>query len=68
MPFLAVFVLIYAAFQIGRQAPISKGRMIAQGFTLMLALQFFINAAGVLNIIPMSGKTMPLYQLWRMRR
>lgn len=60
MLFLAVFaLLIYAAFQIGRQAPDLKGRMIAQGSALMLALQFFINAAGVLNIIPMSGKTMP---------
>lgn len=60
MLFLAVFaVLIYAAFQIGRRAPDLKGRMIAQGSALMLALQFFINAAGVLNIIPMSGKTMP---------
>ncbi len=60
MLFLAIFaLLIYAAFQIGRQAPDLKGQMIAQGSALMLALQFFINAAGVLNVIPMSGKTMP---------
>ncbi len=60
MIFLAVFALfIYSAFQIGRRASDLKGRMVAQGCALMLALQFLLNAAGVLNLIPMSGKTMP---------
>ena len=58
---VAVFVgLLWAGFQIGRHAPDARGRLIADGCTLLLVLQFLLNVAGVLGIFPLSGKPVPL--------
>lgn len=56
----AVFAtLIVSAFMIARNCPRFEGKLIAAGSATMLAVQFLINALGVLSVIPMSGKTMP---------
>ena len=60
MLLFAVFAtLIVSAFMIARNCPRFEGKLIATGSATMLAVQFLINALGVLSVIPMSGKTMP---------
>ena len=54
------FMMVYAAFQIARQAPTIQGRLIAYGSAVLIMLQFLVNALGILGVTPMTGKTMPL--------
>ncbi|MDM8299694.1 putative lipid II flippase FtsW [Collinsella tanakaei] len=58
--FFAVFLLMIAsAFRIAEQAPSPFARLVAQGCATILAVQFLVNALGILSVIPMTGKTMP---------
>ncbi|WP_172633524.1 putative lipid II flippase FtsW [Coriobacterium glomerans] len=58
--FLAVVaLLIYAALTIAKRSPTIQGRMIATGCGALIAIQFLVNALGILGAIPMTGKTMP---------
>lgn len=58
--FFAVFLLmIVSAFKIAEQAPSPFARLVAQGCATVLAVQFLVNALGILSVIPMTGKTMP---------
>ena len=58
--FLLVFaLLIWSAFRIAEQATSRRGALIASGSAVVLAVQFFINALGILNIIGMTGKPLP---------
>lgn len=58
--FFAVYLaMIYAVFKIAERAPSVQGRLIAYGAAVLFALQFFINALGILGVTPMTGKTMP---------
>lgn len=58
--FVCVFIaMIVAALYIARQSPTLFGRLVASGSAIALALQFFINVCGILNLIPMTGKPLP---------
>ena len=58
--FLLVFaLLIWSAFRIAEQATSRRGALIASGCAIVLAVQFLINALGILNIIGMTGKPLP---------
>lgn len=58
--FLAVFaLLIWSAFKIAEQSTSRRGALIASGSAVVLAVQFLINALGILNIIGMTGKPLP---------
>ena len=58
--FFAVFMLmIYAGFKIAERCPSMQGRLIAYGCSIVLVLQFFVNALGILGVTPMTGKTLP---------
>lgn len=58
--FIAVYALmVYAAFKIAEQAPTFQGRLIASGSAVIIMLQFLVNALGILDVLPMTGKTMP---------
>lgn len=58
--FFAVFVaLVLAAFRIARQAPSLFDRLVAEGSAICLAVQFLVNALGILGAIPMTGKPLP---------
>ncbi len=58
--FVLVFVaMTWAAFSIAKQARCLRDRLIAEGCAVIIMVQFLINALGILNVIPMTGKTMP---------
>ena len=58
--FVAVFlVMIGAAFTIARRSPTLHGQLLAGGCSFILIAQFFINALGVIGVIPMTGKPLP---------
>ena len=58
--FIAVFLgLIVAAFKIARRSPTLYGQLLASGCAIALVAQFFINACGILGIVPMTGKPLP---------
>lgn len=57
---IAVFLcLIAAAFKIARRSPTLYGQLLASGCAIALVAQFFINACGILGIVPMTGKPLP---------
>lgn len=57
---VAVFLcLIVAAFKIARRSPTLYGQLLASGCAIALVAQFFINACGILGIVPMTGKPLP---------
>lgn len=57
--FIVYFTMIIAAFKIANRAKDTQGRLIAYGAATMIMLQFIVNALGILNVLPMTGKTMP---------
>ena len=58
--FFAVFLaMIYAAFMIAARAADKRDGLMASGCAVILCVQFLINALGILNIFPMTGKPLP---------
>jgi cell division protein FtsW len=53
------FILILRGFQISLKAPDLFGNLLAAGLTMMLALEAFINMAGVMGLIPLKGLALP---------
>lgn len=52
-------VLIVRGFQISLKAPELFGNLLAAGLTMLLALEAFINIAGVMGLIPLKGLALP---------
>jgi cell division protein FtsW len=52
-------LLIVRGFQISLKAPDLFGNLLASGLTMMLALEAFINIAGVMGLIPLKGLALP---------
>ena len=58
---VVLFVLfIYKGFTIAKQAPDLLGRLLAVGITSWIGLQFFVNVAAMIEIIPLTGIPIPL--------
>ena len=57
--FVVYLAMIFAAFRIAQQAPTLHQQLLASGCAFIILLQFFINALGILSVLPMTGKTMP---------
>ena len=53
------FILILRGFRISLKAPDLFANLLAAGLTMMLALEAFINMAGVMGLIPLKGLTLP---------
>ena len=53
------FILILRGFWISLKAPDLFGNLLAAGLTMMLALEAFINMAGVMGLIPLKGLALP---------
>jgi cell division protein FtsW len=52
-------ILIFRGFQISLRAPDLFGNLLAAGLTMLIALETFINVAGVMGLIPLKGLALP---------
>lgn len=52
-------VLVYRGFVIALRAPDLFGMLLASGLTVLLALEAFINIAGVMGLVPVKGLALP---------
>jgi len=50
---------VYLGLRIAQKAPDLAGRLIASGSVITLGIQMLVNTAGVLCLIPLSGKPIP---------
>lgn len=53
-------LLVFKGFRVAAQAPDAFGRSLAQGITLLLGGQAFVNACVVSGLLPTKGLTLPL--------
>ncbi|MCX7816371.1 MAG: putative lipid II flippase FtsW [Syntrophales bacterium] len=52
-------ILVYRGFVISMRAPDLFGMLLASGLTVLLALEAFINIAGVMGLVPVKGLALP---------
>jgi cell division protein FtsW len=52
-------ILIIRGFRISLKAPDLFGNLLAAGLTMLIALEAFINIAGVMGLIPLKGLALP---------
>jgi cell division protein FtsW len=57
---LAYLLVFYRGYLIARRAPDDFGRILAIGIVSSIAVQTVVNIGGVINIMPMTGVTLPL--------
>ena len=57
---LTFLVLCFTAFQIARQCSNKFHRYFVIGCSSLIMFQFFVNSMGIIGVIPMTGKTLPL--------
>ncbi len=57
---LAFSFFIYKGFQIAKNSPDMFGRLLAAGVTTWMAVQFFVNVAAMIRLIPLTGIPLPL--------
>ena len=55
----AYIFLFYRGFLVAKYAPDNYGRNIAVGISSWITIQAFINIAGIINLIPMTGVPLP---------
>jgi cell division protein FtsW len=56
---LLFVVFIYRGFRISFKAPDRFGSLLAAGLTMVIALEAFINIAGVMGLVPLKGLALP---------
>jgi cell division protein FtsW len=56
---LLFIVFIYRGFMISFKAPDRFGSLLAAGLTMIIALEAFINIAGVMGLVPLKGLALP---------
>jgi cell division protein FtsW len=56
---LLYVIIILRGFKIALKAPDLFGNLLAAGLTMLIALEAFINIAGVMGIIPLKGLVLP---------
>ncbi|MCK5416002.1 putative lipid II flippase FtsW [Candidatus Parcubacteria bacterium] len=54
------FAIFYRGIKIAKTAPDDFGRILAIGIVVWLMIQVIINIGGIINILPMTGVTLPL--------
>ena len=52
-------VVLWAGLRIARYAPDLTGRLVAGGCSVLLVVQLLVNVAGVLGVMPLTGKPIP---------
>lgn len=58
--FIVFAVMVYAGLKIAQQSPTLQGRLVAAACSVILMVQFIVNALGIIGVAPMTGKPMPL--------
>lgn len=62
--FIILFlILIHRGFQIIRQSNDTFAKLLALGITVWMALQVFVNIAGMIKLIPLTGVPLPFMSL-----
>ncbi|MBW6484534.1 MAG: putative lipid II flippase FtsW [Syntrophobacterales bacterium] len=56
---LLYIIIILRGFKIALKAPDVFGNLLAAGLTMLIALEAFINIAGVMGIVPLKGLALP---------
>ena len=57
---ISLFVIfIFRGFMIAYKAPDSFGTLLASGLTMTIAVEAFVNIAGVMGLIPVKGLVLP---------
>jgi cell division protein FtsW len=56
---LLYIIIIFRGFRISLKAPDIFGNLLAAGLTALIALEAFINIAGVMGIVPLKGLALP---------
>ena len=56
---LLYIIIIFRGFRISLNAPDIFGNLLAAGLTALIALEAFINIAGVMGIVPLKGLALP---------
>ncbi len=56
---LLYLYIFYRGYRVARLAPDIYGRSLAVGIIVWLAIQTFFNVGGMINLIPMTGTTLP---------
>lgn len=56
---LLYIIMILRGFRIALKAPDRFGNLLAAGLTMLIALEAFINIAGVMGIVPLKGLALP---------
>jgi cell division protein FtsW len=52
-------LFVFRGFKIARRAPDLFGTLLAAGLTMVIAMEAFINIAGVMGLIPLKGLALP---------
>ena len=57
------FVLMYRGFMIVKNSNDNFAKLIALGITIWISVQFFINVAGIIKLLPLTGVPLPFVSL-----
>ena len=62
--FLVLFIiLIFRGFKIIKEAPDNFAKLVVLGITAWIAIQIFINIAGMIQLAPLTGVPLPFISL-----
>lgn len=56
---LGILFFLFRGYKIARRAPDRFGQLLAGGIVCWLGLQIFVNVAGMLSLMPLTGLTLP---------
>jgi cell division protein FtsW len=57
------FILMYRGFMIAKNSDNNFAKLIALGITIWISVQFFINVAGIIKLLPLTGVPLPFVSL-----
>lgn len=55
-----LFLIVFRAFKIASNIPDKFGQLLASGIGIWIGIQIFINLAGMVALLPLTGVTLPL--------
>ncbi len=55
-----LFLIVFRAFKISAATPDKFGQLLAAGIGILIGIQVFVNLAGMVALLPLTGVTLPL--------